>query len=172
MEFLSHPLFRRVTHLTVDLDDKCPFNVCHSLSNLIDLTLLTQLTLNLNFDFTSNMNTREYLTNIFKQTSNIHTIEINNNLSILNSHVTIEDICQLIPLYIKHLQVTVKNLNDMKIIFDRCQFLSSLTFRFTSQKSIPSTKLIESFLNIKKDLTYRKDDSTIRVWLNQFNISK
>ena len=76
------------------------------------------------------------------------------------------------PILCKPIQAHGDKSHDMKIIFDRCQFLSSLTFRFTSQKSIPSTKLIESFLNIKKDLTYRKDDSTIRVWLNQFNISK
>jgi len=61
----------------------------------------------------------------------------------------------------------VKNINDMKIIFDRFDYLSSITFRFSFYKSIPSAKIIESFLNIKKDLTYRKDDCSIRVWLNQ-----
>lgn len=56
----------------------------------------------------------------------------------------------------------------MKMIFDQFDSLSSITFRFSFYKSIPSAKIIESFLDIKKDLTYRKDDSSIRVWLNQF----
>jgi hypothetical protein len=95
-------------------------------------------------------------------------LEINNNLSSHTSNTTIEDICLLIPDYIKHLKITVKNINDMKIIFDRFDYLSSITFHFTFPKSIPSAKIIESFLDIKKDLTYRIDDCTIRVWLNQF----
>ncbi len=114
------------------------------------------------------MPTTTNLIDIFKQTSNIHTLEINNHLSALNSHTTLEDICLLIPSYIKHLKMTVRNINDMKILFDRFDYLSSITFRFSFDKSIPSTKMIESFLNIKKDLTYRKDDCSIRVWLNQF----
>ncbi len=138
------------------------------LSNLINFTHLTQLILNLNYDLASDLNTTTNLINIFKQTSNIQTLEINNNLSSLNFNTTIEDICLLIPSYIKHLKITVKNINDMKIIFDRFNYLSSITFRFSFSKSIPSTKIIESFLNIKKDLTYRKDDCSIRVWLDQF----
>jgi hypothetical protein len=114
------------------------------------------------------LNTATNIINIFKQTFNIHTLEINNNLSSYNSNTTIEDICLLIPSYIKHLKITVKNINDMKIIFDQFNYLSSVTFQFSFYKSIPSAKIIESFLNIKKDLTYRKDDCSIRVWLNQF----
>lgn len=129
---------------------------------------MTQVILNLNYDFASDVNTTTNLIDIFKQTIHLHTLEINNNLSSLNSNTTIEDICLLIPSYIQHLKITVKNINDMKIIFDRFDYLSSITFRFSFYKSIPSTKIIESFLDIKKDLTYRKDDSSIRVWLNQF----
>lgn len=105
--------------------------------------------------------------NIFKQTSNVHTFEVCNNLPSMNSSTTVEDICLLIPTYIQHLKITVKNVNEMKIVFDRFKYLSSITFRFSSDASIPSTKLIESFLDIKNDFTYKKDDCAIRVWLNQ-----
>ena len=147
-------------------------NASQLLSNLINLVHLTQLSLNLNYDYSMDLNTRAYLKNIFKQISNIRTLEICNNLSTIYSNITIEDICSLIPSYIEHLKITVKNINDMKIIIDRFEYLSSITFRFSFYKSIPSAKIIESFLNIKKDLTYRKDDCSIRVWLNRFPKSK
>lgn len=112
------------------------------------------------------------LTNLFRQTMQIDSLEIHNHCSSQNCTTTIEDICVLIPSYIKHLKMTVKNINEMKILFDRFAYLSSITFQFTSSKSIPSAKLIESILNIKKDLTYRTDDCSIRVWLNQFSNEK
>ncbi|CAF0876801.1 unnamed protein product [Adineta steineri] len=167
------PLFHNVTELILDLDDQCSMNASsQTLSNLINLVHLTQLSLNLNYDYSLDLNTRAYLKNIFKQISNIRTLEICNNLSTIYSNITIEDICSLIPSYIEHLKITVKNINDMKIIIDRFEYLSSITFRFSFYKSIPSAKIIESFLNIKKDLTYRKDDCSIRVWLNRFPKSK
>ncbi|CAF0970306.1 unnamed protein product [Adineta steineri] len=167
------PLFHNVTELILDLDDQCSLNASsQTLSNLINLVHLSQLSLNLNYDYSLDLNTRAYLKNIFKQISNIRTLEICNNLSTIYSNITIEDICSLIPSYIEHLKITVKNINDMKIIIDRFEYLSSITFRFSFYKSIPSAKIIESFLNIKKDLTYRKDDCSIRVWLNRFPKSK
>ncbi|CAF0944090.1 unnamed protein product [Adineta steineri] len=167
------PLFHNVTELILDLDDQCSMNASsQTLSNLINLVHLSQLSLNLNYDYSLDLNTRAYLKNIFKQISNIRTLEICNNLSTIYSNITIEDICSLIPSYIEHLKITVKNINDMKIIIDRFEYLSSITFRFSFYKSIPSAKIIESFLNIKKDLTYRKDDCSIRVWLNRFPKSK
>jgi hypothetical protein len=120
----------------------------------------------------SDVTTITNLINIFHQTSHLHTLEINNNISPHTSNTTIEDICLLIPNYIKHLKITVNNINEMKIIFDRFDYLSSITFCFTFSKSIPSPKILESFLNIEKDLTYRKDDCIIRVWLNQFRKNK
>jgi hypothetical protein len=162
------PLFRNVTELILDLDEHCPISLSLPLSNLINLSHIKQIVLNLNYDLVSDINTTTNLINIFKQTLNIHTLEITNNLFSHNSNTTMEDICLLIPSYIKHLKITVKNINEMKIIFDQFDYLSSITFRFSFYKSIPSAKIIESFLNIKKDLTYRKDDCSIRVWLNQF----
>ncbi len=143
-------------------------SLSQSLPDLLNLSHLTELLLNINYDFALDANTTTNLSNIFKQTSNIHTLEICNNLSSIYSNTTIEDICLLIPSSIQHLKITVKNINDMKIIIERFEYLSSVTFRFSFCKSIPSAKIIESFLNIKKDLTYRKDDCSIRVWLNRF----
>ncbi|UJR25972.1 hypothetical protein I4U23_007320 [Adineta vaga] len=164
----TSPLFRNVTELILDITDKCPINLSQSLSNLLNLSHLTQLTINLNYDFSTDSNTTTNLTNILRQISNIHTLEILNNLSTIYSNISIEDICSLIPSTIEHLKITVKNITEMKTIIDRFEYLSSITFQFTFYKSIPSAKIIESFLNIKKDLTYRKDDCSIRVWLNKY----
>ncbi|CAF3550412.1 unnamed protein product [Rotaria socialis] len=162
------PLFRNVTELTLDLDYKCPNTLLQSLSNIINLSTVTQVIFNLNYDIDFDLHTRTNLINIFKQTSNIQTFEICNNLSPINACTTIGDICSLIPSHIQHLKITVKNVNEMKIVFDRFKYLSSITFRFSFDTSIPSAKIIESFLNIKNDLTYKNDDSSIRVWLNHF----
>lgn len=116
--------------------------------------------------------TSTILTNLFRQTTQINALEIHNHCTSLNSTLTIEDLCALVPSHIKHLKMTVKNINEMKILFDRFVHLSSITFQFTCSKSIPSGKLIECILNIKKDLTYRTDDCSIRVWLNQYSNEK
>ena len=154
--------------LILDLDNTCPTGLSQSLSKIINLPRLTQLSLNLDPSFASDSYTRTNLINIFKHTSNIHTFEICNNLSLTNSHTIIEDICLLIPPCIRHLKITVKNIHDMKILFERFKYLSSITFRFSLDASIPPTRIIESFLNMKKGLTYKKDDSSIRVWLDEF----
>ncbi|CAF1197551.1 unnamed protein product [Adineta ricciae] len=166
------PVFRHVTELTLDLNDKCLMCLTQSLANLLNLSHITQLALNINYDFSSDVNTTTNLKNIVQHISNIHTLEISNNLSTIYSNITIEDICLLIPSTIEHLKITVKNITDMKTIIDRFEHLSSITFRFSFYKSIPSAKIIESFLNIKKDLTYRKDDCSIRVWLNRYLAKK
>lgn len=123
--------------------------------------------MNINYDVAFDFQTIRNLINIFKKTSNIHTFAICNNVSVNNSSTTIEDICLLVPAFVEHLKITVKNVNEMKIVFDKFEYLSSITFLFLFDTSIPSAKIIESFLNVKNDLTYRKDDSTIRVWLNK-----
>ena len=143
-------------------------NIPIPLSDLINLDHLHQLVLNLHYD----IDIPAILTNLFRQTMQIDTLEIHNHCSSQNCTTTIEDICALIPSHIEHLKMTVKNINEMKILFDRFGYLSSITFQFTCSKSIPSVKLIESILNIKKDLTYRTDDCSIRVWLNQFSNEK
>ena len=155
--------------MIIDLDEKCPMNISFPLSNLINVDHVRQLTLNLTYDLAADLHTTTTLTELLQQTTQIDTLEISNHFSSLNSTTTIEDICALIPLHIKHLKITVKNINEMKILFDRFDSLSSMTFQFLSSKAMPSAKLIESILNIKKDLTYRQDDCSIRVWLNQFS---
>lgn len=132
------------------------------------MSRLTQLSLNLNYDFSSDLLTTVNLKSILRQLRNIRLLEVSHNLSSIYSCLTIDDICALIPASVEHLKISVKNINDMKTIIDQFEHLSSITFRFSFYKSIPSAKIIESFLNIKKDLTYRKDDCSIRVWLNRF----
>lgn len=163
----ASPVFANVTELIVDLDGKLPMSLCSSLSQLINLSSLTQFQLNINYDLATDAKTTEYLIDFFRHTSRIHTLEICNNLTSIHFNTTIEDLCLIVPRSIQHLTITVKNINEMKVLFDRLEFLSSITFRFSFVKSIPSAKIIESFLNIRKDLTYRKNDCSIQVWLNK-----
>lgn len=162
------PLFRNVTELILDLDYKCPLSLSKPLLHVIDPLSITQLSLNLNYDLAYDLHTMTNLINIFSYTTNLHTLEICNNLSSITSNTTIEDICLLIPSTIEHLKITVKNVNEMKVVFDRFLYLSSIHFRFMFDTSMPSIKIIESFLNVSNDTTYRKDDSSLRIWLKKF----
>jgi hypothetical protein len=165
----SDPLFVNVTDLILDLDGPCSIFIVQRLSQLIHISSITRMKLNFNYDFHNDVNKTEHLVSILlRHTSNLHTLEICNNVPVSQTTMTIDELCTMIPVDVKHLQITVKNINEMKMIFDRLGTqLNSITFQFSFVKSNPSAKMIESFLNIKNDLTYRKDDCLIHVWLNK-----
>ena len=166
---LTTPLFASVRNLIIDLDDQCPSEICTPILDLVHLSSLIELQLNLNYDLKRDANTSNYLVQLLQRTSQLRLLNICNNVSTIHSNMTIEDILIMIPKSIQHLKITIKNINDMKIIFDRLEYLSSIDFQFSSIKSVPSPRIIESFLKIRKDLTYRTDESSIQVWLNTWS---
>lgn len=163
-------MFPSVRCLIVDFDRRCSSSICSALSKLVSLSSLTDFRLNLNYDLGDDLNSRKHLIELFQQTTNLQDFYVCNNLSLIHSETTIDDIVEIVPRSIRHFKIDVKNLNDMKLIFDRFQHLTSINFQFSTLKSVPSDKLIESFLQIQQDLTYRKDDTSIQVWLNNWSI--
>jgi len=78
-------------------------------------------------NFAQNSSLIDYISSILKETSNIHSLKINfihNEVSFINSGI----LCSIIPRSVKHLQISITNLDEMKNILEQLNQLLSVTF--------------------------------------------
>jgi len=68
-----------------------------------------------------------YVSSILKETSNIHTLKIA-YIHIEEPFINNEILCSIIPRSVKHLQISITNLDEMKNILEQLNQLLSVTF--------------------------------------------
>jgi hypothetical protein len=71
-----------------------------------------------------------------------------------------ENFCSIIPHHIKHLKI------DIKIILDRLEHLTSVTFRILNRKKHWQTEMIE-WLSKRRDSTYCIEYDILHAWLGK-----
>jgi hypothetical protein len=88
-------------------------------------------------------------------------------LTIDSSSAKAENICLIVPDTVKHLQVSVKNMDDMKIIIERFKYLSSVTFEHFNRAKILSAELIPWLMENRNKSTYRIDEIYVSIWFDK-----
>ncbi|CAF0981599.1 unnamed protein product [Adineta ricciae] len=78
------------------------------------------------------------------------------------------DICYLLSRQIKHLQLPVSDLNDIKLVLEQCQYLS--TVRFTARQRKLPTQIVRWIDENTTGSTCRKNADSVQVWLGKNNI--
>lgn len=89
------------------------------------------------------------------------------SLTIESSSAKAENICLIVPDTIKHLQVSLKNIDDMKIIIERFKYLSSAIFEHLSRAKILSTELVPWLMENRNKSTYRIDEIYVSIWFDK-----
>lgn len=89
------------------------------------------------------------------------------SLTIDSSSAKAENICLIVPDTVKHLQVSVKNMDDMKIIIERFKYLSSVTFEHFNRAKILSAELIPWLMENRNKSTYRIDEIYVSIWFDR-----
>jgi hypothetical protein len=158
----------------LDIDHHWPFNSLEILSKFIDLSSLTDLTLNISFDNNFISNAIENITILLEQTYNVHSLSINYFIIDVNDYDTsMEIFCSIIPFHIKYLKIKLlkyenqRIIDDMKIILNRLEYLSSITFQFDPFHSIQFDNIIEWIRNEREDFTYISREHYLHIWLGE-----
>jgi hypothetical protein len=130
------------------------------LSTLFNPLHLVKISLNIYFDKESAWYIINDIVNLLEQAPNIHTFH-NNNKSV-NAKI----ICAIVPRHVKHLQVKMDRINDMKMIVKQLDHLSSITFQFANESPNRCQELVEWLSQRKKLFTFRGNPIGLHLWLD------
>lgn len=126
------------------------------------MSTITEVVLDINFSEDDSYNTIPYILTLLKQTTNI------NSLKIMTHMLSFETICSIITHRIKHLQIPVKHIDEMKTVLQRFRDLHSVTFKFTVEKLLQSIVEITEWLATEgRDFTYQSNQISLNLWLGE-----
>lgn len=114
-----------------------------------------------NHHATPNSPFTDYISSILKETVNIHSLNIT-LIQIEERLISSEMICSIIPQSVKHLQISITNLQQMKKILERLHQLLSVTFY--------SPNISNYYEEIKRWIHLRRKDSLCREGLQSIQI--
>jgi hypothetical protein len=77
-----------------------------------------------------------------------------------------DNFCSVIPHHIKHLKIDVDSMNDMKIILNRLEHLSSVSFRFLNRDAHWKARL-KKWILMRRNVTCHPDLDTLHIWIGQ-----
>ncbi|CAF4734443.1 unnamed protein product [Rotaria sp. Silwood2] len=157
-------LFHQVSDLDIRIEGTWSIDCVHLISTLMDLSQLRKLKLIDKFDRNSSQIIITNYLKIFEQVHNVRSLVIIIPwLSKTDTKIT-NQLCSMIPSHIEHLKIDVRSIKDMKIVLERLDHLSSVTFRFFDSTSTWQTKIIEWVL-YRRDLIHCKETSELHLWL-------
>ncbi|CAF3557807.1 unnamed protein product [Rotaria socialis] len=108
---------------------------------------------------------KEFL-NFLTSLSNVNSIEIFNRWHGIFSSIDIEYFCSIIPKTVKHLDIDIFDIDNIKSLIERLEHLSSFKFKFSFNKS-PFIKNILQWLSNKKiNSTYILDIHYLSIWIS------
>ncbi len=158
-------MFRKVKRLELQFDTAQPRGWIQYVSNLIDLKTIVQVKVSSTLIRQSNPYMLAEMTNFLHQTCCVSSVDICFGFLSRKSYLTAAEINLMIPSHIKHLAISIKDLNEIKGILERLQYLSSANFYFDYT---PSWKEITKWLDIKrKGSSYQADAFSVCIWLGK-----
>jgi hypothetical protein len=160
----NYPFFRQLNKLVLCIDNEWPIGSVEHLSTFIDFSCVVEISITIEFYPESVSNTLDNLINLFKQTCHLY------SLTIESSSVNAENICLIIPDYVKHLQVSVKNIDDIKIIINQLKHLSSITFELLNGLKLSSTEFLSWLMENRNKSTCRIENNFVSIWFDKINL--
>ncbi len=76
-------------------------------------------------------------------------------------------ICSMISPNIKHLQIRVKSIDDIKYILEQLEHLTSVTFEYSQILTINRQEFIESLAYLKRYSSVWDSQQALHVWLGK-----
>jgi hypothetical protein len=165
-EKMDHQLFRNVTELQLGIDGDWPKDSHKFLSTMIDLQHITKLSLSVNFS-------HEYMPSIIhgvhqflEHTSNIHTLSLFDYWAPDYGTTTMENVYAMMTSNIKHLQVRVRNSDDIKCIIENFQDLISVTFEYAQSLLMSDGEFRHCLSDVKRQSSKWNCQYALHVWLD------
>jgi hypothetical protein len=165
-KIIDQRLFRNVTELRLEIDGDWPKNSLEFLSTTIDLLHITKLYLSVNFF-------HEYMPSIvhgihrfLEHAFNIHTLSLFDYWAPDHGTTTMETVWAMITSNIKHLQIRVKNSDDIKFIIENFKDLISVTFEYAQSLLISHGEFLDCLSDVKRHSSKWKCQYALHVWLD------
>jgi hypothetical protein len=107
------------------------------------------------------------MTKLFQQTPHVSSVDICFGFLYRKSCLSAAQICSMIPSHVKHLAISIRDLNEIKNVFERLQYLSSANFFFDYS---PFWHEVTQWLDTnRKGSSYQADSFSVCVWLGKSN---
>ena len=156
-----HRLFNKLTKLILRVDGHWPNSSIELLTALIDLTIVTELELNIDFNQSDVPNTIAGIVALLERMTSIR------SLLIPTRTVTPRIICSIVSNRVEHLQIPIHTIDEIKVILKRFDHLSSVTFRFAEDSLVLIGETIQWLLAEDRDFTYRSTKYLLSLWLGK-----
>jgi hypothetical protein len=155
-----------VTEIAIDITNRWSLGSMQSLSMFIDFSRIIQLVWDPDYYEQRSQPTLVQLNHFFEQARNLSSLVIWRYFT--ESSQTIDNLCSIIPHRMKHLQMPVDSLKQIKTILERCQNLSAMQFICPNEKL--SIEVIEWFAHNTINSTCHTNHGRIFVWLGKKTI--
>jgi hypothetical protein len=138
-----------------------PVSSLKFLSTLIDLPQSNEIWLVIigRETFASNI-----INSLFEQASNVRTLGISHNNDLTS---IIDDICSVVSHRIDHLKIRLNYINYMKLILERIEHVSTITFIHDWRLLSHQTKMIEWLNEKQRKFSIANDYQSLQAWLNK-----
>jgi hypothetical protein len=104
------------------------------------------------------------LTLLFNQASNLRSLLLLDHWTPDNCVKRMKTICSIISPNIKHLQIRVKDLDDIKYILERLEHLTSITFEYAQMLTINHQEFIQSLAYLNRYSSVWDSQLALHVW--------
>ena len=166
---MSSRWFPNIADLSVSMSDRYQ---SESFPSIVDLSKVTKLILNADGVRRSGDTLCRNCIDLLKRTRNIHSLTLNCELSYerdLSSrsdlHSTMID--HVDRLKLRHLNISVGNLNQVQILLKTFQDLISTRFSFLSE-SLTVEQIIRHVKTVRRVCSYVNDVSWVSIWLGEY----
>lgn len=156
--------FPNIKSLTLGNDDEWPSSAQRFLSTILNLSQITKLSLSVNFFPDYSSNTISHINSLLSQTSNLHSLILYDYWTPENCSKRLPTVCSLIRSNIKHLQLRVKDLNDITYILDRLGHLTSITFEYAQMLTIDREEFLQSLDYLNRYSSIWDCQNSLHVW--------
>jgi len=154
-----------VINLTLVNDGEWPKNSLRFLSTILDLSHIVKLSLSVNFIPEHMLNTISNINILLNQALNLRSLLLFDYWTPENCMKRMKIVCSMISPNIKHLQIRVKDLDDIKYILERLEHLTSVTFEYAQILTINHQEFIQSLAYLNRYSSIWDSQSALHVWL-------
>jgi len=155
-----------VIELKLRVHGEWPIDSLHFISMLVDLLHLQTLSFQSDFEQSTVSNTVDNLVTLVNRASNICSLILLPLTTNGQYNTTMATLCSIVSFHVKHLTSKIQNLDDMKIVVEKLQHLSSVSFNFPSDRKINSNEIIDWLINNGRNFTHLENDYSLHFWFS------
>jgi hypothetical protein len=156
-----------VTEINLQFSDNCPLFSLQSLSIFINITQIVQIELNGYYFGRCTQDTLHDIGIFFEQAHNLSSLIIRNNSNEGEIFRSFENMYPVIPCQLKHLHIPINTVDQIKMILEKCEKLSTIKLDIQSKFS---KEIIQWFKDNTINSTCKKCYTAINVWLGKKKI--